>query len=307
MRARLPGVAAIAALLLLFPLVAAAQGDLTGSRATALERSGRCSEALDLLAGVGEPTAAQRFLRGRCHVQLSQYPAAESELQMAREADPGLAHVDLYYGMAAFHLGDIPAADAAIAKARTGSADRAELHLYDGLLALQRQENANAAASLDRARAMSSTVEPTASYYAGLAFAGADDAQRAVEALDRVIAMEPPGSVWADEARKAKERLEATESGAWWAWAKAGIEYDDNVVLRSQGTLLPDGISGSHDMRYVWMMHAGYELLREQEGAGGGARTYYGAALNGLDEFNQHNPVLSLWADRRLADPTTLR
>ncbi|MCP5070723.1 MAG: DUF560 domain-containing protein [bacterium] len=39
----------------------------------------------------------------------------------------------------------------------------------------------------------------------------------------------------------------------------------------------------------------------------GVAMTYYGSALNDLDEFNQHNPVLSLWADRRLADPTTLR
>jgi len=293
--------------LVFLPLAVAAEGDLAGSRATALERSGRCSDALDVLAGVAEPSAAQHFLRGRCHVQLAQYPAAENELRAAREADPGLPHVDLYYAMAAFHLGDIQAAEASIAKARAGSADRAELYLYEGLLALRRQENAAAAASLDRARDMSATVEPTASYYAGLAFAGADDAAQAVEALDRVIAMEPQGSVWAEEARKAKERIEAGDGGSWWAWATVGVEYDDNVVLRSQGTLLPQGISGNHDMRSVWTLHGGYEFLRERDWSAGVAMTYYGSAHYDLEEFNQHNPVLSLWVDRRLAEATTLR
>lgn len=260
-----------------------------------------------MLAGVGDPTATQHFLRGRCHIQLAQYPAAENELRLAREADSNLPHVDLYYGMAAFHLGDIAAAEDALSKARTGSADRAELHLYEGLLALRRQENTAAAASLDRARAMSATVEPTASYYAGLAFAGADDADRAIEALDRVIAMEPPDSDWAKEARRAKERLQATESGSWWASAKFGVEYDDNVVLRSQSGTLPQGISGAQDMRAVWVLHSGYEFLRERDWSAGVALTYYGSAQFDLDEFNEQNPVLSLWVDRRLAEATTLR
>ena len=300
-------VAWIAALLVLLPLTAIAQNDLASSRATALERSGRCAEALDVLAGVGEPTPADHFLRGRCHMQLAQYPAAENELRLAREAAPGLPHVDLYYGMAAFHLGDIAAAETSLAKARAGSADRAELYLYEGLLALRRQENAAAAASLERARAMSATVEPTASYYAGLAFAGSDDAEQAIEALDRVIAMEPPDSDWAKEARRAKQRLQATESGAWWASAKFGVEYDDNVVLRSKGGTLPQGISGSQDTRAVWVLHGGYEFLRERDWSAGVALTYYGSAHFDLEEFNEQNPVLSLWVDRRLAEATTLR
>ncbi len=296
-----------AALLLAAPTDTFAQDDAATSRAAVLERSGRCSEALDVLSGVGSPSADQRFLRGRCHIQLTQYPAAVTELGQARSADPTLPHVELYYGMAAYHLGDIPAAEEAIAKARAGSQDRAELHLYDGLLALRRKQSAEAAASLERARAMSDSVEPTASYYAGLAYAGADDADRAVVALDRVIAMEPAGSEWAEEARKAKERLDTAEGGSWWAWGKFGVEYDDNVVLRHQGGLLPRGISGVHDMRAVWILHGGWEFIREKEWSAGTALTYYGSSHFDLEDFNQHNPVVSLWVDRRLAKPTTLR
>lgn len=287
--------------------MAQAQGDRAVTRATALERAGRCAEALDVLAGVESPSAPVRFLRGRCHFQLTQYPAAVSELNAAKQAGPELAHVDLYLGMALYQLGDLQGAEASLQAAESTSQDRAEYHLYRGLLELQRAESGRAARSLDRARELSPAVEPTASYYAGLAYAGSDQRAEAEAALDRVIEI-APGSVWAREAARAKERLAGgAEPGRYWAFARAGLEYDDNVVLRSEGTPLPSNISGSHDVRASWLVHGGYEFLRERDWSAGLSLTYYGSSHFELEEFNQHYPVLSLWVDRRLAELTTLR
>lgn len=286
--------------------VASAQSDSTVARATALSRAGRCAEALDLLAGVPSPTGSVLFLRGRCHLELKQFPAAVSALNDAKQADPNLPQVDLHLGMALYQLGDLAGAERALDAAAATSDERAEYHLYRGLIQLQKTESSAAARSLDRARRISPAVEPTASYYAGLAYATEDRTDEAIEALDRVIEM-APGSVWAEEAALAKDRLTRSEPGRWWAWARAGLEYDDNVVLRSQGTVLPENISGSHDVRTVWTVHGGYEFLRERDWSAGVSLTYYGSAHFDLEEFNQHYPVLSLWVDRRLADPTTLR
>jgi hypothetical protein len=88
---------------------------------------------------------------------------------------------------------------------------------------------------------------------------------------------------------------------------QGGFEYDDNVVLRGRSVVLPDEISGQHDVRGVWTVHGGYEFLRTPDWSAGAAITYYGSAHFDLDQFDQHYPVLSLWLDRRLAEATTLR
>ncbi len=289
------------------PLAASADEARAGVRASALAQSGRCAEALDVLAGVESPSAGLLFLRGRCHLELKQYPAAVTALEASKAADASTPHIDLHLGMALFQLGDFNGAEVALAEAEATSSERAEFHLYRGLLQLQKTETADAAQSLDRARRISPAVEPTASYYAGLAYAGSEDEEAALEALDRVIEI-APGSVWAAEAEQAKLRLTSSEQGgSWWAWARAGIEYDDNVVLRSNDGVLPDDISGSHDARAVWVLHGGYEFLRKRDWSAGVSLTYYGSSHFDLDDFDQHYPVLSLWVDHRLARPTTLR
>lgn len=274
------------------------------TRATAQARAGRCAEALDTLSGA-QASVAVSMLRGQCHFELKQYGAAVDAFDAAKAADPSAPHVDMRLGMAHFQLGDLGRAEQALGAAAATSQDRAEYHLYSGLLQLQRQPG-DAARSLDRARSLSPAVEPTASYYAGLAYAGAEENESAIAALDRVIEL-APGSVWAAEAAKAKERLEATEAGSWWAWARAGIEYDDNVTLRTHGSIRPEDFGSSHDARAVWTVHGGYEFLRERDWSAGVSLTYFGSAHFDLEDFNQQYPVLSLWVDRRLAETSTLR
>lgn len=305
------------ALLLLLPLLAAAlavpatpvaadESEVLVLRAGALARQGRCEEALSVLRGAPRETASVALLRGQCQLQLRRYPEAVASLDTAKARDPSLPDLDLYLAMARFHQGDLAGARAALAAAEATSSGRAEFHLYRGLLLLQEAESRPAAAALERARDLNpDVVEPTASYYAGLAWASAAERARAEAALRRVEDL-APGSIWADEARVALGRLDE-EAPRLWAWVKLGMEYDDNVVLRAPGVVLPREISGTHDVRGVWQFHAGYELLRTADWSAGVTGTYYGSAHIDLDQFDQHYPVLGLWLDRRLAEATTLR
>ncbi len=284
----------------------AADDGVQALRAAQLARQGRCEEALALL-GDGPATSAElAVLRGKCLIELRRYPEAVEALDRARQLEPGRRDVALPLAIARFHQGDMVGARQAIGEVGPEGQDKAEYHLYRGLLLLQQAESAQAGAALDRARALDPQgVDPIASYYAGLAWAGAEDRQRAEEALRRVEEV-APGSEWADQARRALSRLGGEEKG-WWAWVRAGFEYDDNVVLRGSGVTLPAEISSTHDVRGVWQFTGGYELLRTPDWSGGVTATYYGSAHFDLSEFDQHYPVLGVWLDRRLSESATFR
>jgi len=275
-------------------------------RAAALARAGQCRQALAALAHV-EVSGEVALLRGQCHLQLHQYPLAVEWLERARSLDPDLPDVDLQLAMARFHQGDLVGAREALDAAAPRSGDRAEYHLYRGLLLLQSAESARDAVELERARHRAAgRVEPTASYYAGLAWAAAEDAEKARAALDRVIA-EAPDSPWAEQARRAEERLAAARKRSWWAWVRGGLEHDNNVVLRGDGVTLPGDISHTSDGRGVFEVGGGAELLRNRDWAAGVTGSYRGDAQFDLQDFNQHYPVLGFWVDRRLDEPTSVR
>jgi tetratricopeptide (TPR) repeat protein len=294
------------ALLFMAPAQAADQPEVLQLRASALAQEGRCTEALELLSRAGEG-ARTALLRGQCEIQLRRYVDAVASLESAKSLDPALRDVDLYLGIARFHQGDLQGAEEALEVARATSQDRAEFHLYDGLILLQAAESRAAAMALDRARELApEAVEPTASYYAGLAWASADERSRAEASLERVEQL-APGSVWATEAEKARQRLQEEGPGNWWASVRLGVEYDDNVVLAGRGVQLPREISGTHDVRATWQLFGGYEFLRTQNWAAGVVGTYYGSAHGDLSRFNVEYPALGFYLDRRFSEATTAR
>ena len=276
-------------------------------RARDMAANGQCEGALALAAPLADRLPSAQQLQGQCYLEQNDAPRALEALEAARSRDAGLDGVALDVAMARFHLGDFAGARIALDEAAPTSGDRAEYHLYNGLLLLQAADSSGAADSLDRARRIApEAVEPTASYYAGLAWAGADEMDRARAAFDRVIA-DHPDTVWATEAERAKERVARGGSPSSWAWARLGVEWDDNVVLRGEGVRLPEEIGGEDDGRFVWLLHGGVELLQTETWAGGMTLTYFGSEHFDVDEFDEHYPVLGFWLDRRLGDATTLR
>ena len=308
---------ATVALALAFGLSAHAAGsdDVAYARATSLARAGRCPEALAALSEMSAQTAKSADLRAQCQIEAKDWPAALASLEEAKRLDPATPGVELHLAVARFHMGDYAGASAALDAAAPTAQDDPQYHLYRGLVLLQQARSEEAARSLGRARSLGlGGGAAAASYYEGLAWAGADDTEKARESLDRVI-QTAPGTVWAAEAERAKAdlgRIARGGRGAAWAFARVGAEYDDNVRLLADDVFpsndpTDDPNRDSHDVRAVWLLHGGTALISGPGWAAGVQGTYYGSAHQDLTAFNEHYPVIGVWYDQRLAEATVLR
>jgi tetratricopeptide (TPR) repeat protein len=266
-----------------------------------LAAEGRCAEASALLEE-GPPEPSARRALGLCRLQLADFPSAAALLAELEPSDPALA-VDL--GIARFHTGDLAGAEQALARAAQRNDPRPELPLYSGLIALARAQPAAAAASFERARRSApQSVEPAASYYAGVANAEAGERAAARAALERVVAGWP-GTAWADEAQRALAVL--TVSSPFFASLRTGFEHDSNAVLRGEGVELPEEIPSQADQRAVWRGVAGRSFSLASGGQLGAAIALSGSAHGDLSRFDALTPSASAWLDHPLGEHCTLR
>lgn len=274
-----------------------------------LAAEGRCAAAEPRLAalaeGAGADDARVHLALGLCRLRAGRFAAAATSLERARALAPEATEPVLQLAAARYHLGDLEGARAALARVAPAARGRAEWWLYEGLLALDAAEHARAFDALERARRLDpAVVEPVASYYAGAAAAAAAHRAAAREAFARVL-RDWPGSAFADEARRALARLDPAPRR--FASLRAGVEYDNNVVLRGDGVALPEEIGDARDLRAVWSLELGGELDRAPGRALGLALRYAGSAHRDLDAFDVHYPSLAAWLDREVAPATLLR
>lgn len=258
------------------------------------------------LRAAGQADAERLAVAGTCAVQLGRYQEAATLLREALERETERADARLRLAIALYHLDDLAAARQELDAASRAGLETGETLLYRGLLLLEAERDGAAAEALEAARLRDPrTVEPVASYYAGVAWARARDRARAEQALARVSA-EWPGTRWAAEADRLRDRLDATALQRW-ATVRTGFEYDDNAILQGAGTVLPDEISSAHDVRAVWSIEAGAELFRTPRWSAGALAAYAGSAYGDITSFDSHYPSLVLWLDRRIDEATTLR
>lgn len=293
-------------------LAAGAFDDLRPLRAQAeaLAAEGRCAAALDAVAELragGAADADLLVLGGTCASQVRRYDEAAELLRAALALEPARGDAHLRLAIALYHQGDLAGSRAELATAAGALGDdHAEVLLYRGLLLLEEQQDAAAAEALEAARARDPrTVEPVASYYAGLAWSRAQDQERAEAALARVV-QEWPGTSWATEAGRLREQL-AFGGLRRWAQLRVGFEYDDNAVLQGAGAPLPEDISNAADWRGVWSGEVGTELFRGPRWSAGALLGYSGTAYVDITSFDSHYPVAAVWLDRRIDEATTLR
>lgn len=283
------------------------------ARAERLAAAGRCDEALPILVGLtdGAPNDARlALLRGDCELQLDRFEDALVSLRRARALDPTLQDVDVSIAAASFHAGDFSGALTAVADARRAGSTRPELNLYEGL-ALFGLENddANAARSLERAgQGGARSLDPVASYYAGMAWKRAGDQDRAREALRRVI-IDYPDSEWAIAAQRALDGATTTALAMprMWARVRAGMEWNSNAVYIGNGVALPEDISNKSDFLGVVTAEFGSEFYRSGPWSLGARADYEGTAHTEVSDFDLQYPGIGLWVDHRLSNVSLLR
>lgn len=304
--------AALAAALLALPGVGSAADDALRARAERLAAAGHCEEALKALGEMAARApldARAEVVKGQCQIRLERYEEAVASLERARALDPHLPLIDLQLGIARFHAGDSAGAQRAFADARAAGTTRPELDFYEALLRLQAGQDAAATArAFERARReRPAEFDPAASYYAGLAWSSANDAQRAREALQRVIE-QSPGTPWAAAAQRALDRLGAGPAApGLWVRLQAGMEWDSNVAFLGNGLATPDQISSKSDVRGVWSADVGSELWRRGGWALGARAFYYGSAHVRDSEFDLEFPGAAAWVDRETSERSLFR
>lgn len=294
------------------PAGAADEGLVLRMRAEQLAAEDRCDEAIEKAqrARTLDPADAKAaVIEGRCLLLLRRYDEAVSALTRARELDSSTSGVAADLASAHYHRGDKAAARRELAKAESEDADDPRAALYRGLLLLDDNNDTAAAESFERASRLDAGIDPLASYYAGLAWERARDGDKARAALERVRTRSP-GDPWAREAEIALDRLDRggaqTTSGPW-ARVTAGLEWDDNVVLRGDGSVLPSRISDDSDWRGFWSAEVGLEAFRTENWAGGVIAGYHGNAHFREHQFDLQYPTASLYLDRRVDESTFVR
>ncbi len=305
--------AALAALGLAQPARAAEEGAVLLLRAEQLAAEGSCGEALPVAQEarrVDPQLARAALLEGECELREQEYARALAPLEDARQLDPRLSRATLYLGISHYRLGDFDAAERELARAALLLPESAEVHLYRALLQLERSEAEAALASLERARSLDpDKVAPAASYFAGRAWQVAKDREQAERALVDVIENHPE-TQWAAEAARALEDSEARyRRRSAWSRMSLGMEYDDNVMLRGTGVVLPTDISNAEGSRGFWSSHSGVELFRGRDWASGVVSGYYGNANvdDDLRAFDTHYPTASVWLDRLIDERSYFR
>jgi tetratricopeptide (TPR) repeat protein len=299
------------------PARAADEGRVLRLRAESLASADRCEEAIPVAQqarALAPADGRAALVEGRCLIRLRRYDDAVPPLEMARRLDPSLHEATVELAIAHYHLGQKEDAQAELAAAEELLPERAEVHLYRGLLLLEAAQGEEAGETLERAARLGpGEVEPLASYYAGLAWESEDQDERARIALQRAIDADPD-SIWAQEARRALDRIDARTNRRWWARVTAGAEWDSNVVLRGPGVRLggsdvqlAEEVSDEDDWRAVWGAEAGLELYRDADWSAGVIAGYGGSAHADLDDFDLHYPYASLWLDRRIDEHTFVR
>jgi len=291
----------------LAPPVSAAERPSLGER---LAREGRCPTALAVLEREMRQRPADAgpaLLLGACHLRLGDYGAAADAFEEARERDPDDPRTGLRLAVARYHLGEPAAADELLRAVLPELEESGEAWLYAGLVALERGRADEAVAALRRARERGGeSVEPVASLQLGLALAAAGETGAARETL-LAVARAHPGGAWEERARRALERVERGRRGRAWLGLRAGVEWDDNVLLRGEGTSLPEEISDEEDWRGVWSADAGVTLLETQHWSGGLTAAYQGSAHRDLDAFDLQYPAAGFWMDRALGRHSAVR
>jgi tetratricopeptide (TPR) repeat protein len=268
-----------------------------------LAAAGRCEEALaavDELAKSGPLDAASLAVAGQCQLRLERYPDAARSFQAAKALDPSLPQLDLQLGIAQFLAEDIDGAERSLQAARAAGTTGPEIDFYEALIALHRNRDpAGAAAALEGAgRDRPTTLDPAASYYAGLAWRSAEDEERARVALERVVEGHPD-TVWAEAARKALEQTQARTAVAVtsrpWATLEVGGEYDSNVAYIGRGLTRPEDLDSDGDFRGVWAADAGYPVARLGDGMVGVRAAYAGSVHVDARDYDLQYPYAGAW------------
>jgi lipoprotein NlpI len=182
------------------------------------------------------------FYLGLSFSRLGEFPEAILALNKVLQLDSSLRYVHYHLGMAYFQETRYPEALDQFTLAAQFDPHKATTQLYLGYTYHLLQRHKEALPFLQRAIELDPALRSQAQYYQGIVLYTLERDAEAREAFKAVIIAEP-GSTMAGNAQRYMETLASREreTRLWQVEADVSLQYDDNVVLESNGEVVDFG------------------------------------------------------------------
>ncbi len=247
-----------------------------------------------------------RYYLGSSRRLLGQYDVAYETLKPITASDPSFQKVHFDLGVATYHLKRYDESLSELALAAPfeteDGARQAMTHYYIGLNYLALERFTEAAPKFIRAAALSDALVVGGHYHAGVAYYRQEIWDEAEDAFEEVLEKGPDSTM----ARSAKVYLKeiAKKKGdkPWHISTSLSLQQDSNVVLLSETSPLPTGITDQADLRAVVVLQGSVETFETEQWSGKAQYQLYTSFHQELDQFNVQSHDFGLLLVHRIPE-----
>jgi tetratricopeptide (TPR) repeat protein len=215
-----------------------------------------------------------------------------------------LAHEAEDYKMAAslFKTGNYREALDAFEKVMAEKPSDGRAFYHAGISALMLNDYRKAKNYLERSSEITPTVKTNAYYYAGICDYKLSDYGAAIEKFDYVFthaetqSLKKDADMWLQLIKSEKARQKP-----YALYAKAGLQYDDNVTLTAVNS---DIVSDESDMAAIGFFTGRYAFVKQDQFDVGAGYSHYQAVYQDLSEYDLTEALPELYTKYRISQIT---
>jgi len=237
---------------------------------------------------------AQTYL-ARTYLKQERFSEAEPLFLSSKASDPDIPGLSydigmLYYKMASYDRA-VNAFEAVLAEDPT----HVQALYHAGTSSVMRGRYSAAIDYLERASSASDSVKPGAYYYMGISYYRLFEYERALEKFDYTASAAATTILREDAERWARiTRLHIDREKPWRVYAKAGLQYDDNVQL---APLDSDHFEEESDFAAVLFLSGRYVSDAAASTDIGVGYSHYQTFYRDFDEYNFTGSIGEVFAD----------
>ncbi len=224
------------------------------------------------------------YYLGKTYVALNKLSDAEYYFKTAQKMDSAIPGLSYEMAMLAYKFGDYHQALLHFENIISENPSDALAVYHAGVSAFMLKDYEKAQKYLERSADISPAIKPNALYYAGICSYKMADFAKALEQLSYVC-----GRAQTESLKKDAEmwlHIVSAEKGRqkpYFLYAKAGLQYDDNVTLAAVDA---DLISDESDIAAVGYMTGRYSFIKQDQLDFGVGYSHYQTLYQDLDEYD---------------------
>jgi tetratricopeptide (TPR) repeat protein len=250
----------------------------------------------------GGSNAYVKFYLGKTCARLGRLSEADSFLSQAGALDPDIPGLNYEKGLLCYKTGKYQSARGFFEKAAAENPSDALALYYAGISCFMNEEYQKALEHLIGSTELSPSVKTNAYYYAGICHYKMKELDPAAEKLGYVAMNADTQSLKQDaEMWLQIIRSEKTQAKPYTLYAKAGLQYDDNVTLADVDS---DLVSDESDLSAAGYLNARYSIVRQPQFDLGFGYSHYQTVYQDLCEYDLIGSMPEIYSEFSLEQVT---